>query len=86
MLLNCRHIIFMFCAFPRNWVPAFKINTSNLVPLFPGIWVLYVWGTQKKGGQSHKNRQKTDSFIEIFVSHFCPDKYILPKPAMKPKF
>ena len=64
MLLNCRHIIFTFCAFPRNWVPAFKLNTSELVPLLPGR-VLYVWGTNKKGGTVTKNGPKTVLFIEV---------------------
>ena len=36
ILLRCSHIISTFCAVPRNWGPAFKLNTSKLVPLLPG--------------------------------------------------
>ena len=51
MLLTCRHIIFMFCAFPRNWVPAFKLNTSKLVPVLPGtnLGPVCVGDTHKAG-------------------------------------
>ena len=51
MLLTCRHIIFMFCAFPRNWVPAFKLNTSKLVPVLPGtnLGPVCVGDTHKTG-------------------------------------
>ena len=51
ILLNCRHIIFMCCAFSRNWVPAFKLNHSKLVPLLPGtnLGPVCVGDTQKRG-------------------------------------
>ena len=29
IVFNCRHIICMGCAFPGNWMPAFKLNTPN---------------------------------------------------------
>ena len=51
MLLNCRHIIFMFCAFPRNWVPALKEKQIKLVHLLPGTNVGPVCeGDTQKGG------------------------------------
>jgi hypothetical protein len=65
-------------------MPAFKLNTSNWFHcLLAPIWVLYVWRRPKKGGQLHKNSQKTVIFIDIFVLRFCPDIYILLKPALR---
>ena len=30
-------------AFPRNWVPAFKLNTLKLGPLLPGTNLGHLW-------------------------------------------
>jgi hypothetical protein len=50
IMFYCRHIIFTHCAFPRTWVPAIKLNTSNLFHcLLAPMAVVYVWRTYKKG-------------------------------------
>ena len=36
ILFKFRPIIYTSCAFPRNWVPLFKLNTLKLVPQLPG--------------------------------------------------
>ena len=40
-------------------------------------------GGHIKSGDSYIKSQKTVIFVEIVVLRFCPDTYILPKPAIK---